>query len=503
VEGSGAAAAEHLPTFVLAGDRDPRQVKRLVDAGRLRPFSDGIYTSDLKTPLAELGRQEWLLLVSKLCPGAVLVGRTGLEYRLADDGSCFVSSNYYRNVELPGVIVRQVKAPGPLEGEIPYLHGLFFPSRPRAYLENLAFSRARSWVPRTVGRVAIEEQLGRIAARGGRNELKETIDHARRLAPQLGAERELELLEAIIGGLLAALDGRPSDVKLEAPAAIAVQRQAPYDARRVERFQILASALLAEVGGEGLRMRRPMTALSDRSFVNASFFDAYFSNYIEGTRFTVEEAAKIIFEGVTPIERPKDAHDIRGTYELVGNLAEMSKAPEDADAFIALMRQRHLTMMRDRPEISPGLFKSRENQAGSTIFVHPDLVLGTLRAGFDFMRPLQDPFARAIYAMFLVAEVHPFNDGNGRSARTMMNGELVRASETRIIIPSVYRNEYLNSLRLLSNHNDPVAFIRVMAAAQKFTASIDFEDFERAKAMLTAANAFEEPSDKVRLLIPN
>jgi hypothetical protein len=39
--------------------------------------------------------------------------------------------------------------------------------------------------------------------------------------------------------------------------------------------------------------------------------------------------------------------------------------------------------------------------------------------------------------------------------------------------------------------------------AAAFTASIDFEDFERAKAKLTAANAFEEPSDRVRLLIPD
>ncbi len=35
-----------------------------------------------------------------------------------------------------------------------------------------------------------------------------------------------------------------------------------------------------------------------------------------------------------------------------------------------------------------------------------------------------EPFAKAICMMFLVSEVHPFNDGNGRVARVTMNAEL-------------------------------------------------------------------------------
>jgi fido (protein-threonine AMPylation protein) len=34
--------------------------------------------------------------------------------------------------------------------------------------------------------------------------------------------------------------------------------------------------------------------------------------------------------------------------------------------------------------------------------------------------------------MFLISEVHPFADGNGRIARIMMNAELVAAGEERI-----------------------------------------------------------------------
>jgi hypothetical protein len=38
---------------------------------------------------------------------------------------------------------------------------------------------------------------------------------------------------------------------------------------------------------------------------------------------------------------------------------------------------------------------------------------------------LDHPFKRAAFMLFLISEVHPFIDGNGRVARVMMNAELV------------------------------------------------------------------------------
>jgi Fic/DOC family len=60
-------------------------------------------------------------------------------------------------------------------------------------------------------------------------------------------------------------------------------------------------------------------------------------------------------------------------------------------------------------------------------------------AGFDVGAPLLDPFQRSVYMMFLVAETHPFADGNGGVARIAMNAELVANSQVRIIIPTVLR----------------------------------------------------------------
>ncbi|MGC8535512.1 MAG: Fic family protein [Rhizomicrobium sp.] len=71
---------------------------------------------------------------------------------------------------------------------------------------------------------------------------------------------------------------------------------------------------------------------------------------------------------------------------------------------------------------------------------------------FGIYQALEEPFAQALVIMFLVAEVHPFADGSGRMARVMMNAELVAGEQTRIFIASVYRNEYIASLKRLTSH---------------------------------------------------
>lgn len=489
------------PTFIFPGDRPSRQIQHLLKTGRLRKFGARIYTTDMKTPLDELGRRDRYLIAGKLRPGAVISGRTAFEMRPAADDSIFLSGGYRKDLNLPGLIIRQDIGPGAIEGDRPFMQDLFLPSRARIFLENLKPSRSRGRVSRTVGRNAVEVDLVKIARRGGDHELKGILELARRVAPALDAAAELQVLEEIVEALLTAptTASLPKAV-LKSDLGRAAVSGLAYDARRIELFEALIEAL--QHGEDDLRQKRRMMSFTQSSFINVSFFDAYFSNYIEGTKFTVEEAASIVFEGHIPDSRPKDAHDVRGTFDVVSSMPDMVRRPETADEFIAILRQRHIAIAGDRLEIGPGLFKSRRNQAGSTLFVDPDLVLGTLHRGFELMKVLEDPFARALYSMFLVAEVHPFNDCNGRVSRATMNSELIGASEIRILIPSVYRNEYLNSLRLLTNHGNPQAYIRVMAAAQKFTASIDFENFDLARAALSAANAFEEPSQAVKLKIP-
>jgi Fic family protein len=75
------------------------------------------------------------------------------------------------------------------------------------------------------------------------------------------------------------------------------------------------------------------------------------------------------------------------------------------------------------------------------------MVRGTLLQSYDFYKALDHPFSKAVYMMFIISEVHPFIDGNGRIARIMMNAEFVSAGHSKIIIPTVYRDDYKCILR--------------------------------------------------------
>ena len=190
---------------------------------------------------------------------------------------------------------------------------------------------------------------------------------------------------------------------------------------------------------------------------------------LEGTEFAVDEAADIIFEGHIPAARPEAAHDVLGTWKVVSDEREMSRLPRNAGELATLLKSRHAQIMEGRPDKGPGRFKADPNRAGSTLFVAPELVEGTLAKGFEIYRGLASPLHRAIFMMFLVSEVHPFADGNGRIARTMMNAELVAAGENWIIVPTVYRDNYLMALKALSQNRITGALVRTMDFAQRYS----------------------------------
>jgi predicted nucleotidyltransferase component of viral defense system len=101
----------------------------------------------------------------------------------------------------------------------------------------------------------------------------------------------------------------------------------------------------------GISKNRKMPA-----WKNISFFESYFSNFIEGTEFEVDEAAEIIFEGKMPKDRPQDAHDILGTYQLLSSREEMFLTPKTYEDFIVLLKNRHKIIMSSRPTVAPGEF---------------------------------------------------------------------------------------------------------------------------------------------------
>jgi hypothetical protein len=329
----------------------------------------------------------------------------------------------------------------------------------------------------------------------GADALNRLRDEASTIASALEADREYAQLRETIGTLLGTRQAR-----LSAPAAIARVAGRPYDSGRIETFQ----ALLA-----GLRqwetVPRPSSTVGGESERNLAFIDAYFSNYIEGTEFSMNEAIEIVFENRIPERRPQDAHDVLGTFRILSDSTEMGRSAvafsNDIEGFLAMIKNRHAAIMHARPEMRPGEFKLEANRAGNTTFVDPTLVCGTLEKGLEFFRSLDTAFGRAAFMMFLIAEVHPFDDGNGRLARVMMNSELEAGGESHIIVPTVYREDYLGALRVLSRQNHALPYVQMLDFAQRFAALLDFSDLDSALATLRSCNAFDDTGD-LRLRLP-
>jgi hypothetical protein len=92
-------------------------------------------------------------------------------------------------------------------------------------------------------------------------------------------------------------------------------------------------------------------------------------------------------------------------------------------------------------------------------------------------------------------------------ARIMMNAELVSAAEHRIVIPSVYRNNYMMGLRGMSSNRHAAGLIASLDFAQRYTSAIDYSDLASTRAELDATNAFRESEEEaagvVRLQLPS
>jgi len=481
-----------FPFMFVSDSGRSAEISRAAKAGQVRKIGPRLYTSNTMDAPEQLVRQNLWQILSLLLPGAVVSHRSAIENRISPAGRMYVTGGYPRTIKLPGLEIVVLEGPGPLmEWDSP-IFDLFTACRERAYLENLSPTKAKGQESKALSRQELEERLAGIIKSGGARELNRFRDRARKVAELLAMEAEFKKLDDLIG----AIQGTREAV-LVSPLSRAYSVGEGYDPRVVERFAILRAAL-----ADSAFPQRPMPAADRQCFYNAAFFDAYFSNFIEGTEFEVEEARAIVESGVVPLDRPEDGHDILGTYRVVGSVEEMTALPRDYDEFLELLTRRHGIILEGRPDKRPGRFKERPNMAGMTRFVEPGLVRGTLRHGFEFYRGLEHPFARALAMMFFVAEVHPFDDGNGRIARAMMNAELVARGQARIIIPSAFRGEYLSGLKRMTNESDPGTFIRQMQYLQEFAARIDFSDKERAIGSMRSCNAFARPEDNLKLRLP-
>jgi hypothetical protein len=469
--------------------------RRLAAEGRLRRLHPGIYTSNLEASLDAIVLRHWQLIAGHLFPDGVISHRSAFDGKPHDGSLSITRGKTRRSVKLPGLTVHVLPGPGPRRNapaNDAHYGSLYLASDPRRYLEIL--TRGRGWSDRVLPQEAIEASLDRLLMVGGERRLNQLRDQAREVAQALGYETQFKRLETLIGALL----GTQAARHLTAKQALARAAGRPYDPHCLEIFDALFSEL----------NRSSLTDVADPAPTgtareNFAFFEAYFSNYIEGTTFTVEEAEDIVFHGQIVENRSEDSHDILGTFNAAALAPWRDQPPRTADDFLYWLRSVNALVMQQRADKKPGEWKDKTNQAGSTYFVVPELVPGTLREGFARIEALAHPLARAIMTMFVVTEVHPFLDGNGRTARLAMNCVLSAEGSSRIIIPTVYREDYLLPLKALSHNREALPLVASLSRIQRWSAAFDYaRPRSEVRENLARCNAFQEDLRNYKLVFP-
>jgi hypothetical protein len=481
-------------TIVFAADAPAATISDRVRRGELIRLATGVYTSDVTSDPAAVVAREWHTIAGGMFPGAVITDRSAVTGGPVDDVLYLARNGRAREVELPGLSVTARPGAGPLDGDIALPGGLYQASKGRALAENARPSRSRDGsARRTLDAAELGDWIDRLCQVDGPRRLAQYREQAEEVAAGVGApERAVKALSQMIGAALGT-----QQVSTSSKALAARQASLPYDQDRLHLFRQLADSLR-----QSAPQNRPVPDPQEPRYAHLPFFEAYFSNFIEGTEFELDEAVAVVYDGKQIPGRTDDSHDLLDTYKVVADLAEMTVLASTPEEFLQLLRSRHATIMGGRPDKRPGLFIEATNRAGDSLFVLPGLVAGTLRAGWEGLAGLDTAFELAVYMMFLVSEVHPFDDGNGRLARVMMNAELVGGAQSRIIIPTVFRDDYLGGLRLLTRRGDPSVLIKALRYGHDYTARIDFSTLDRATEVLRATNAFHEPGGSERLRLP-
>ncbi len=217
----------------------------------------------------------------------------------------------------------------------------------------------------------------------------------------------------------------------------------------------------------------------------------YNSNAIEGNTLTYGETRSLILHGLTAQGKPMRDHlDIEGHDTAVKAIEDaISDHRELNEVFI---RNLHRILLKEPYEkeaetpdgqrvtrtIAIGDYKTTPNNVttstGETYyFTPPDQVKSAMSDLIDWYRTKENegehPIIIAATFHYRFVRIHPFDDGNGRMARLLMNTILIKHGYTVSLIRHDDRDGYLGQLEKADKTEDLTEFINYIANSCKYS----------------------------------
>jgi Fic family protein len=196
----------------------------------------------------------------------------------------------------------------------------------------------------------------------------------------------------------------------------------------------------------------------------------YNSNAIEGNSLTLKETYLVINEGITIKGKPlKDHLEAKSHKEALDYLYELVQKEKRATISERLIRLFHQIVTQDIDREWAGRYRNSSVVIGGTDYKPPEAIevpklvedlVNWIRKNRNKFHPVE---LAALIHYKLVA-IHPFFDGNGRTARLLMNVILMQAGYPLAIILKNDRKKYYQVLSK-ADKGDLLPFVRFIAQA--------------------------------------
>lgn len=194
----------------------------------------------------------------------------------------------------------------------------------------------------------------------------------------------------------------------------------------------------------------------------------YNSNAIEGSTLTLQETRLILEQGITI-----GGKSLREHFEVVNHQQAIhfveSLVQEDVRLSPFHVRQIHGLVLSRIDDDNAGQYRNIPVRiAGSSHEPPPAWEIPALIDDWATWLAAEmdqlDTVSLAAMAHHKLVEIHPFIDGNGRTARLIMNVILMRAGYPPAIIATINRQQYYRVLSQ-ADRNDPVPLVNFVGRA--------------------------------------
>lgn len=189
----------------------------------------------------------------------------------------------------------------------------------------------------------------------------------------------------------------------------------------------------------------------------------YNSNAIEGNTLTLMETKVVLEDGLTIGGKSMREHlEAINHREAIALLEELSKEP--APLTERNIKDLHQLVLKGIDDSNAGRYRQQNVLISGASFAPPDF-LHVQEHMEAFCRWRNDcaghlhPVERAARVHADFVNIHPFVDGNGRTARLLMNLELLQAGYPVVIIPVEERSTYYTNLDAVAVRGDYKPFV--------------------------------------------